>query len=98
AGGGVVFFAVALLVSSLVEGEYTAPAVSFGILFADVIALGNKSFKAFSPWNFMAGGGYFYRKTQLLTGPLPWLHVLANLLVATLLMAISVRVIQRKDF
>jgi hypothetical protein len=32
AGGGIVLYAIALLTSSLVEGEYTAPMVSFGIL------------------------------------------------------------------
>src|SRR5450756_1258423 len=30
--GGAVFFAIALLASSIVEGEYTAPVVAFGIL------------------------------------------------------------------
>jgi ABC-type transport system involved in multi-copper enzyme maturation permease subunit len=38
-GGGLFFFAVALLVSSLIEGEYTAPVVSFGIVLA--IAVGS---------------------------------------------------------
>ncbi len=98
AGGGTIFFAVALLVSSLIEGEYTAPAVSFGILFADVIAFGNKTFKAYSPWNFMVGTEYFDRTSELLVGSIPWLHVLANVLVAALLTGISVRAIQRKEF
>jgi len=31
-GGGLVYFALAILVSSLVSGEYTAPAVAFGIV------------------------------------------------------------------
>ena len=32
AGGGVVYYAIAVLASSVVEGEYTAPIVSFGIV------------------------------------------------------------------
>jgi len=97
-GGGTVFFAAGLLASSVIEGEYTAPAVSFGILFADAIAFGNKTLSPVSPWNFMLGTEYFDRRSQLLLGPIPWLHVLANIGLATLLIAISVRAIQRKEF
>jgi ABC-2 type transport system permease protein len=98
AGGGLVFFAVALLVSSLVEGEYTAPAISFGILFADAIAPGDRPFQAFSPWTFMVGSEYFDRKTNLLIGLIPWLHVTASVLLAALLTLIAIKVIQRRDF
>jgi ABC-2 type transport system permease protein len=98
AGGGIVFFAVALLVSSLIEGEYTAPAVSFGILFVDVIASDNRLYRGYSPWNLMLGTAYFDRKSGLLVGSVPWSHMLANILLATLLTAISIRAIQRKDF
>jgi ABC-2 type transport system permease protein len=95
AGGGLVFLAVALLVSSLVEGEYTAPAVSFGILFADAIALDTS---AFSPWGFVVGSQYFDRKTQLLVGPIPWLRVLVCVLLAGLLSAVAIRAVQRREF
>src|SRR5580698_8817850 len=37
-GGGILFFAVAVLASSLIGGEYTAPAVSFGaVIFIAVV-------------------------------------------------------------
>jgi ABC-2 type transport system permease protein len=98
AAGGLVFFGVALLVSSLVEGEYTAPAVSFGILFADVIALGDRPLRAFSAWNFMVGSEYFNRRTELLTGSIPWIHVTVNIVLATLLSAIAIRVTDRREF
>jgi len=35
--GGLAYFAMAILVSSLVEGEYTAPAVAFGLVFLATI-------------------------------------------------------------
>jgi ABC-type transport system involved in multi-copper enzyme maturation permease subunit len=97
-GGGLVFFAFALLVSSLVEGEYTAPAVSFGIWFVDVVALGDRPLRAISPWSFMLGSEYLDKKTQLLSGPLPWLHVTANLLLAALLVAMANQFIRRREF
>jgi hypothetical protein len=98
AGGGLVFLALALLVSSLVEGEYTAPAVSFGILFADAIALDPRSFGAFSPWGFMVGSEYFDKKTQLLLGSIPWVHVMASILLAALLSGIAIRAVQKQEF
>jgi hypothetical protein len=98
AGGGVVFFAVAFLVSCFVEGEYTAPAVSFGILFVLVIAADKKDFRAYNPWNFMLGTEYLDPKSHLLVGPIPWAHLLVNLLLATLLTAAAIRSIQRRDF
>jgi hypothetical protein len=81
-----------------VEGEYTAPAVSFGILFADAIALDSRSLGAFSPWGFMVGSEYFDKKTQLLLGFIPWLHVMASILLAALLSGIAIRAVQRQEF
>jgi ABC-type transport system involved in multi-copper enzyme maturation permease subunit len=46
AGGGLLFFAFALLISSLVEGEYTAPALSLGIVLAVAFAMGDKPLRA----------------------------------------------------
>jgi branched-subunit amino acid permease len=86
------------LISSLVEGEYTAPAITLGLFFVDMIALSSEPTHAASPWNFILGGDYLSRSTQMLTGPLPWLHLAANIAVAALLTAISVRVIQRTEF
>jgi len=98
AGGGVVFFAVALLVSSVVEGEYTAPAVCFGILFLDIVAFENGPLTSYSPWTFLVGTEYFDRASQQLAGPVPWVHFSANVLAAILLIAISIRAIQRTEF
>ena len=98
AGGGVVFFAVALLVSSLVEGEYTAPALSFGIMFVGIVAFGEEPLRAISPWSFIVGADYFDKASAQLVGPLPWGHFAANVLVAFLLTAISIRAIQRTEF
>ena len=98
AGGGLVFFAIALLVSSLVEGEYTAPALCFGILFMDIVALEDGPVRTLSPWNFIVGTEYFDRASQQLAGPVPWGHFSVNVLVAVLLIAISIRAIQRTEF
>jgi ABC-2 type transport system permease protein len=97
-GGGSVFFASALLVSSLIQGGYTAAAVSFGILFADAIVLGDGRFSAYSPWNLMLGIDYFDGKSHLFVGLIPWLHIALSLLTGAFLIAIAIRAIQRREF
>jgi len=98
AGGGVVFFATAFLVSSSVEGEYTAPAVSIGLLFVCVFASDDRAFRDYNPFNFILGTEYLDRASQLLIGPAPWAHVFANILVSALLTALAIQSIQKKDF
>jgi len=98
ATGGLLFFAIALLISSLVEGEYTAPIVSFGIVMATAVAFNGASLRAYSPWGFITGGAYLSRDTALLTGSIPWTSVAIYVLLAAILIAVSVKVIQWREF
>ena len=95
-GGGEMISSVSFEKTTYNEVPYKFEAGTPNV--ADVIAFGNKTFKAYSPWNFMVGTEYFDRTSELLVGSIPWLHVLANVLVAALLTGISVRAIQRKEF
>jgi ABC-type transport system involved in multi-copper enzyme maturation permease subunit len=97
--GGSFFFAIALLVSSTVEGEYTAPVVSFGVVFAILIELGNGKLQRFSPLVFMFGRfEYRDKHTHLLHGPIPWVEMAVWVSLAFLLMWTAIKVIQRRDF
>ena len=98
AGGGLLFFAIALLVSSLVEGEYTAPVISYGVVIAIAVAFSDRSLRAYSPWAFIVGAEYYDRRTALLVGPIPWMHVAVYALLAAFLTLVSVKVIQRREF
>jgi ABC-2 type transport system permease protein len=53
--GGMVFVALAVLISSIVEGQYTAPVVSIGISVLLVNALKAERLNPYSPWTFMGG-------------------------------------------
>jgi len=97
-GGGLVFSGMSLLVSSLVEGEYTAPVVSFGAMLTMTVVLGDGVLRTFSPFAFITGIAYFDRRSGLLTGAIPWMHVAVSVAVAALLVAISVKVVQRREF
>jgi ABC-type transport system involved in multi-copper enzyme maturation permease subunit len=94
-GGGMPFFAMAVLVSSLITGEYTAPVVSFGVVIVTAVGLSGRSLRPYSPWAFMTGREYLNEKTNLLSFPIPWLQVSIYIIFAGLLLALSVRFVQQ---
>jgi ABC-2 type transport system permease protein len=96
--GGMVFVALAVFISSIVEGQYTAPAVSIGISVLLVNALKAERLTPYSPWTFMVGSEYFQRSTGFLSGQFPLLHAAAFCAVAILLFCLSIKVIQQRDF
>jgi len=96
-GGGLAYFALAILVSSLVEGEYTAPAVAFGPLFLATIIF-DTWLRRFDLWRLVTASFFVDRTTYLLSGPFPWLAILASLCVAALMLLASVRIVQSRDF
>jgi ABC-type transport system involved in multi-copper enzyme maturation permease subunit len=96
--GGVVFLAFALLLSAVIEGEYTAPIVSLGAIILVAYTMSGKDLIPYSPVSFMTGLRYYSFRTSLLTGPLPWFPAVAFVASAVCLFIISVKVIQRRDF
>ena len=97
-GGGLVFFAMAVLISSLISGEYTAPVISFGAVIGTAVALSSAALRRYNPWEFMTGSEYLNRQTNLLVLPIPWLRAVIYIFLAGLLLALSVRVIRQKEF
>ena len=95
--GGLVYYAMAILVSSLIEGAYTAPAVAIGLVFLSVIIL-DSWFKRVSLWRFLTGAFYIDEKTFELTGHFPWLGTLVCIGAATLMLVASTKAVQRHEF
>ncbi len=54
-GGGVIFLSIAFLISSVVEGQYTAPVVSIGVSAVLVYALRGEKLARYNPGRFMEG-------------------------------------------
>lgn len=98
--GGLVYFALAVLVSSLIEGEYTAPAVGYGLVILSGIMF--SSIDSLRPyvdlWRFMGGDNHFNQASYLLSGPFPWLGALAALSIAALMLLASVAIVQKQEF
>src|SRR5262249_51031008 len=96
--GGTPFLAVAVLISCVVKGEYTAPLVNFAIVIWVIFSFGAKKLLPYNPLTFMQGAAYLDRRTSLLVGPFPWLHLTLSVIVALMLVTLSVIAIQKLDF
>jgi ABC-2 type transport system permease protein len=97
--GGLVYLAVAILVSSVVEGEYTSIALVFGIvILAGFLSKNADGMGALDLQRFMSGQLHIDKTTSLFLGPLPWLGMLAHVSVAAALVLMSIGIIQRRGF
>ncbi len=97
-GGGLLFLAISLLVSSFIEGEYTAPIVSFSVIVVVAYELNDSKFHLYSPWSFMLGSDYFQWRSSAFVGPVPWLLAGVYVAIAVLLAVVSIKVVQQRDF
>jgi ABC-2 type transport system permease protein len=96
-GGGLIYFAMAVLFSSLVAGEYTAPAFAFGVVLLSAIIF-DAWLRRFNVWRLITGDSSIDKTTYLLSTHLPWLGIIASLSVALLMLLASTIVVQRRDF
>lgn len=95
-GGGLSYFAMAILISSLVEGEYTAPAIAFGVVLLSAIAF-DAWFRPFSPWRLITGDLSIDRRTYLLSSHFPWRSVSVSLVAATTMFSLAFQRIRKRD-
>jgi ABC-2 type transport system permease protein len=96
-GGGLSYFAMAILVSSFVEGEYTAPAISFGGVLLTAIAF-DAWLRPFSLWRLIAGDLSIDRRTYLLSPSFAWHGVSASLAAALFMLLVALQRIRKRDF
>jgi ABC-2 type transport system permease protein len=94
--GGLTYFAMAILVSSSVEGEYTAPAVAFGSVLISAIVF-DAWLRPFSLWRLVSGDYCIDRQTYLLSH-FPWRGTFASISAAALMLLASMRIIQKQEF
>jgi ABC-2 type transport system permease protein len=96
-GGGVLFLAASFLISSFVEGEYTAPIVSCGIIIMLAYVLSRETLSSYSPWLFMLGDKYFHWHTAQF-GPISWGYAVGFFAIGVFMTLLSIKLIQRRDF
>jgi ABC-2 type transport system permease protein len=98
--GGLVYFALAILVSTLIEGEYTAAALACGLTLVTMIMF------AASGWSdpylnigkFMTGGFLFENRTYLLAARIPWAGLISCWSAAAAMLVASIIVTERHEF
>ena len=96
--GGIVYFAAAVLVSSLVSGEYTAPSIAYGAILLPTI-LSDVYLPLFLNNRRLVTGAFSVDTiTFLVSGRLPWLGIAASLSAAGLLLWASITIVQRREF
>jgi ABC-2 type transport system permease protein len=98
-GGGFVYVGLVSLVSSAIEGLYTAPVVAFGAVAIIQVLCNTVSW--LKPFNFLrlAGGfNYVDPDTWLITKPFPWPEVLVSMALLACLFEASIRWIERREF
>jgi hypothetical protein len=88
---------MAILISSSVAGEYTAPALAFGVVLLTAIVF-DAWLRQFNVWRLATGDFSIDRSTYLLSTHLPWLGILASLSVGVLMLLASTIVVQRREF
>lgn len=95
--GGLVYYAMAVLVSSLVEGAYSAPAVAIGLVFLSTIVL-ESWFRQLNLWRFVTGGFHLDTSTFLLARHFPWVATLCCLGTTVLILLGATMAVLRHDF
>jgi ABC-2 type transport system permease protein len=97
-GAGAGFFGIAVLAASLVEGEYTPPLIAYGSAVALAIVFGDPKLRAFDPWRLLMATDRIDKSTFTLTGPVPWVQILAIWIIAATLLLASTKLVERREF
>ncbi len=99
AGGGMAYFTLAVLISSFVEGENTAAAVTYGLtVLSAVVPERVQELKQLNLIALLTGGEYVNHQTYLFSGGFPWLKIAASLSAAVLMIFTAIAITQRRDY
>ena len=97
--GGLAFVGITTLISSLVEGEYTAPVVTFGIMLVMQVASNSVNWlKPLNFWRLEGGFSDIDPNTWLIVRPFPWMSLVLSVLFLLLTVAVSIKAIGRREF
>ena len=95
---GTVFLAIGIFLSTLFEGEFTAPIVGLCVVLMAFFAFKAKLLSRWSIFDVMNGARHINQQTHLLNGTAPWLGIGSSVAVAIILFGTSRWLIRSKDF
>jgi ABC-2 type transport system permease protein len=97
--GGMLFYSLGLLVSTLIPGDFTSTGIGIALVF--VINTGTRvveSLKRLNLQDAIAPEDMIDRSTHLISGQLPWTGIVFSLLLSLLLSALAWKVTSARDF
>lgn len=98
AGGGLIFYGFGLLLSHLMQGEFSAPTLGLSGCLILYVALHLLRIETYNPFDLMSGKHYLDPNTFLLSGGLPWVPLSIFLVLTVLLVLTSVKVAELREF
>ena len=93
-----IFYCVGILLSYLMQGEFSVPTSAFGLCLVLYILFQVLRLETYNPFDLMSGKHYLDPNTFLLRGQLPWLPLITFSLGALTTLFISVKVADARDF
>jgi len=97
-GGGLTFYSWGLLLSHLMQGEFTTPTLGIGFCLVLFILFKLPHLHAYSPFDLMSGKAYLDPSTFLLRGGLPWFPLSICLAIAAVTLFITVKIAESREF
>lgn len=97
--GGMLFYSLGLLVSTLIPGDFTSTGIGIALVF--VINTSTRvveSLKRLNLQDAIAPEDMIDRSTHLISGQLPWTGIVFSLLLSLLLSALAWKVTSARDF
>jgi ABC-type transport system involved in multi-copper enzyme maturation permease subunit len=98
AGGGLIFYGFGLLLSHLMQGEFSVPTVGLSVCSVLYMAFQTRQLKIYNPFDLMSGRNYLDPNTFLLRDALPWLPLSIFFGIAVLAILTSARIAEARDF
>jgi len=98
AGGGLIFYGLGLLLSHLMQGEFSTPTLALSVCLALFIVFKLVRLETYNPFDLMSGRYYLDPNTFLLHGAPPWLPLCVFLIITMIIVIASVRIAEARDF
>jgi ABC-type transport system involved in multi-copper enzyme maturation permease subunit len=97
-GGGLIFYGLGLLLSHLMQGEFSVPTLGLGVCLVLYIAFQTLRLETYNPFDLMSGRHYLDPNTFLLRDGLPWLPLSLFFSITIAMILASVKIAETRDF
>lgn len=97
-GGGMIFFGWGVLLSHLIQKEFTAPAVGMSAALFLYFISRLPHLSAYNIFDVMSGKHYLGHETFLIEKGMPWSGIGVSIMLTLVIIAVSLKLIRARDF